>query len=52
MVWAIDLDDGSMIAGLGANIARPKPTIINMTMVDIPDYETLLKGIDISEIGQ
>ncbi len=27
MVWAIDLDDGTLIGALGSNLNRPKATV-------------------------
>jgi chitinase len=31
MVWAIDLDDGTLINALGNNIKRPKEELTNVT---------------------
>lgn len=31
MVWAIDLDDGTLIDALGENIKRPKESIANIS---------------------
>jgi chitinase len=33
MVWAIDLDDGTLIDALGDSIARPKEDVNNATTV-------------------
>lgn len=31
MVWAIDLDDGTLVDALGENIKRPKEEITNVS---------------------
>jgi chitinase len=31
LVWAIDLDDGTLIDALGSNMGRPKADVYNVT---------------------
>lgn len=31
MVWAIDLDDGTLVNALGSNLNRPKAVVVNST---------------------
>jgi chitinase len=39
MVWAIDLDDGTLINALGSDLSRPKATLTKRPPV-LPDFET------------
>lgn len=34
MVWAIDLDDGTLIDALGSNLSRPKASVYNVTATE------------------
>ncbi|KAH8896309.1 glycoside hydrolase [Thozetella sp. PMI_491] len=34
MVWAIDLDDGTLINALGSNLSRPKASVYNVTATE------------------
>ncbi|KAF9876847.1 hypothetical protein CkaCkLH20_05693 [Colletotrichum karsti] len=43
MVWAIDLDDGTLIGELGGNLNRPKSTVTNGTY-DTADLATYTTG--------
>jgi chitinase len=40
LVWAIDLDDGTLINALGSNMARPKALVYNgsYVMADVGVY--------------
>ncbi len=40
MVWAIDLDDGSLIDSLGSNMGRPKKKIAPDAPLGGPDLGT------------
>lgn len=37
MVWAIDLDDGTLISALGSNMARPKAAVYNGSYIIADD---------------
>lgn len=39
MVWAIDLDDGTLINALGSDLSRPKNELTKPPP-SIPDFET------------
>lgn len=34
MIWAIDLDDGTLINALGSNLSRPKAGVYNVTATE------------------
>lgn len=38
MVWAIDLDDGTLLEALGANISRNKTQILPYPRASVPDW--------------
>ncbi|KAK4143425.1 glycoside hydrolase superfamily [Dichotomopilus funicola] len=39
MIWAIDLDDGTLINALGSDLSRPK-SVLGQRPPSIPDFET------------
>lgn len=43
MVWAIDLDDGTLINALGSNLARQKANVYNTPIYNADEY---LFGVD------
>lgn len=40
MVWAIDLDDGTLINALGSNMGRPKTKVYPEPPYYVPDFGT------------
>lgn len=40
MVWAIDLDDGTLIDALGSNLGRKKNTVLKKLPYYTPDLGT------------
>jgi len=45
MVWAVDLDDGTLINALGANLNRKKAMVFNDTGPGMCTFGTLADGI-------
>ena len=39
MIWAIDLDDGTLINALGSDLSRPKSDVQDRPSL-LPDFET------------
>ena len=39
MIWAIDLDDGTLINALGSDLSRPK-SVLSDSMMFYPDFDT------------
>ncbi len=44
MVWAVDLDDGSMIDALGKGLSRKKTNIHKLPEERVPDWEPPANG--------
>lgn len=40
MIWAIDLDDGTLIDALGSNLGRDKDSILPDRPYYLPDFGT------------
>jgi chitinase len=38
MVWAIDLDDGTLLESLGVNLSRNKTQILPVPRASVPDW--------------
>lgn len=44
MIWAIDLDDGTLINALGSDLSRPKNELTNRPP-RVPDFDTLWEDL-------
>ncbi len=44
MIWAIDLDDGTLINALGSDLSRPKSDLTDPLTL-IPDFETRFEDL-------
>ena len=44
MIWAIDLDDGTLINALGSDLSRPKSDLTDPLTL-IPDFETRFQDL-------
>jgi chitinase len=44
MIWAIDLDDGTLINALGSDLSRP-PSVLSDLLPVYPDFETRFEDL-------